>query len=117
MVELAASASTGVVDAPVIVAYDAALLKFLDASPGDFLNRDGTQVMFLVNAAQTGKVILGIGRTERLHGMSGKGILCRLRFSATAKGQGFIRTEQAMAWGEDGAPLAVEVNSIYVESH
>jgi hypothetical protein len=115
VVEIQARTSSRVVDAPLTLAYDPALLRFLDAGRGEFLARDGTSLVFLANGhSRSGEVALGIGRTDRIHGISGEGTLCSVRFIASAPGEATFEFRQAMAWGEAGASLSVETNSIMV---
>ncbi len=109
---LAASASR-VVDAPLHLIYDPERLRFADASEGDFLGRDGTGTVFLVNGhSRPGDVVVGIGRSNRSSGATGSGVLCRIRFEVLARGVTRVTVGDAMAWGDDGAPLAVSGGSI-----
>ncbi len=109
VVEVLATSTWKIVDAPLGLSYDPALLRFLDASQGDFLSRDGAGAVFLANGqSHPGDVALGIGRTNRAHGVSGEGTLCRVRFVATAPGEALLQIHGAMAWGEAGVSLTVE---------
>jgi len=113
VVEVSASTAARVVDTPITLAYDPALLGFLDASQGHFLDRDGSSAIFLANGtSQPGRVLIGLGRADRAHGVSGSGVLCRVRFLALASGEATLRLEQAMAWGESGVSLPTQSNSI-----
>jgi hypothetical protein len=115
VVEVQARTSSRVVDAPFILAYDANHVSFLGSSAGDFLGRDGTSLVFLANGqSHAGEVSVGIGRTDRRRGISGEGTLCTLRFAAAAPGEVSFQIRHAMAWGEAGAPLPIQSNSITV---
>jgi hypothetical protein len=115
VIEVQARASSRVVDAPFILAYDAERMRFLGAEQGDFLARDGASLVFLANGqSHAGEVSVGIGRTDRRRGISGEGTLCRVRFVATAPGEVSFQIRHAMAWGEAGASLPVQSNSVMV---
>jgi hypothetical protein len=102
-----------VVDAPLTLEYNASMLRYLDASQGEFLTRGGGSVVFLANGeARPGQVDIGIGRTDRSRGVAGEGTLCRVRFMTLATGAASLQIRQAMAWGERGAVIRVESNSV-----
>src|SRR5213594_1083944 len=112
VVVLAASAAR-VVDAPLHLLYDPARLRFADAFEGDYLNRDGSGTVFLVNGvSRPGDVVIGIGRVNRSRGVGGSGTLCRVRFQVLASGVTRISIGNAMAWGDDGALIAVSGGSV-----
>jgi hypothetical protein len=114
-VEVSASSPARVVDAPLHLLYDAARLRFVDAAEGDYLRRDGSGTVFLVNGrSQPGIVTIGLGRTDRSRGVSGSGTLCRVRFEALAPGRTRVAVGQAMAWADDGSMLAVGTDSIEI---
>jgi len=109
---LAASAAR-VVDAPLHLLYDPARLRFAGASEGDYLNRDGSGTVFLVNGvSRPGDVVIGIGRSNRSRGTAGSGTLCRVRFEVLAPGPTRISIGNAMAWEDDGALIAVSGGSV-----
>jgi len=112
VVVLAASAAR-VVDAPLHLLYYPARLRFADAFEGDYLNRDGSGTVFLVNGvSRPGDVVIGIGRVNRSRGVGGSGTLCRVRFQVLAPGVTRISIGNAMAWGDDGALIAVSGGSV-----
>ena len=115
-VEIGAASSTGVVDAPLHLLYDPALLRFVAATEGDFMNRDGASTVFLVNGqSRPGDVVIGIGRTDRSHGAGGRGTLCFVRFKVLASGAARVAIGTAMAWGVDGALLPVSTEAAEIQ--
>ena len=113
MIEIVATSSARIVDAPLHVAYDSEVLRFLDASAGGFLSLDGGQLVFLANGhTRPGDVAIGIGRTNRTLGLEGTGTLCRLRFVALAAGATTIGISRAMAWTDTGRLLPVRLASL-----
>ena len=111
-VEVAAVSTAGVVDAPLHLVYDQARLRFLEASEGDYMNRDGGATVFLVNGhSRPGDVVIGIGRSDRSSGALGRGTLCRVRFEALAPGTATLSIGPAMAWAVDGSLLPVATNT------
>ena len=114
-VEVLAASSARVVDAPLHLAYDPARLRFVDALEGDYLNRDGSGTVFLVNGvSRPGDVVIGIGRSNRSRGAGGSGALCRVRFEVLAAGIARVSVGQAMAWADDGALLPVSFGSVEI---
>jgi hypothetical protein len=107
-VAIEAESWTSVVDAPLHLLFDPTHLRFIDASEGDFLKRDGAATLFLVNGlSRPGDVVIGIGRTDRSRGASGRGTLCAVRFEVIASGSTRVAIGQALAWAVDGSPIAV----------
>ena len=112
-VAVLAASEARVVDAPLHLLYDPARLRFAGASEGDYLNRDGSSTVFLVNGvSRPGDVVIGIGRSSRSRGTAGSGTLCRVRFEVITSGSARISVGDAMAWGDDGAPIAVSGGSV-----
>jgi len=115
-VEIGAATSTGVVDAPLHLLYDPARLRFVAATEGDFMNRDGASTVFLVNGqTRPGDVVIGIGRTDRSHGSGGHGTLCLVRFKVLASGATTVAIGSAMAWGADGRLLPVSTGAAEIQ--
>ncbi len=115
-VEIGAVSTTGVVDAPLHLLYDPARLRFLEASEGDYMRRDGAATVFLVNAeARPGDVVIGIGRTDRSRGAGGRGTLCLVRFVVLAPGAARVAIGSAMAWGADGSLLPVTTGAAEIQ--
>jgi len=107
-VDVMASSSTAVVDAPLHLSFDPNVLGFVDGAPGDFLTQGGSSVVFLVDGqSHPGDVAVAAGRTERERGASGAGLLCRIRFRGVGVGATPVVVGQARAWGTAGETLAV----------
>ena len=114
-VEVRATASGRVVDAPLHLAYDATRLRYVAGEEGDFLKRDGSGTVFLINGrSQAGVITIGLGRLDRQHGLSGAGTHCRVRFEVIAPGRSRVAVGQAMAWADDGAMLPVGTDAITI---
>jgi len=114
--EIAASATGGVVDAPLHLVYDPAQLRFLDASEGDYMKQDGVATVFLVNGqSRPGDVVIGVGRTDRSRGAVGSGTLCRVRFEVRSAGTARLAIGSAMAWAADGSLLPVTSSAAEIQ--
>jgi hypothetical protein len=114
-VEVQATATARVVDAPLHLDYDATRLRYVAGEEGDFLKRDGTGTVFLINGLSLpGVVTIGLGRLDRAHGLSGAGTHCRVRFEVIAPGASRVAVGQAMAWADDGSMLKVETDAVEV---
>lgn len=114
-VEIRASSPARVVDAPLHLLYDAVRLRFVEGAEGDYLKRDGSGTVFLVNGrSQPGVVTIGLGRTDRAHGLSGAGTHCRVRFQVMAPGVSRVAVGRAMAWADDGSMLPVATAPIEI---
>ena len=112
-VEIRASSTARVVDAPLHLVYDAAQLRYLGGEEGDFLKKDGSGTVFLINGrSQPGVVTIGVGRLDRSHGLSGAGTHCRVRFEVIAAGRSRVAVGQAMAWADDGSMLPIGTDAI-----
>jgi general secretion pathway protein D len=115
-VEIAASATGGVVDAPIHLVYDPAQLRFLEASEGDYMKQDGVATVFLVNGqSRPGDVLIGVGRTDRSRGAVGSGTLCRVRFEVRSAGAARLAIGSAMAWAVDGSLLPVTSSAAEIQ--
>jgi hypothetical protein len=114
-VEVRASTLARVVDAPLHLDYDATRLRYEAGEEGDFLKRDGTGTVFLINGLSLpGVVTIGLGRLDRAHGLSGSGTHCRVRFEVIAPGASRVAVGQAMAWADDGSMLRVETDAVEI---
>lgn len=114
-VEVRASTLARVVDAPLHLAYDTTRLRYVKGEEGNFLNRDGSGTVFLINGRSLpGVVTIGLGRLDRAHGLSGAGTHCRVRFEVIAPGVSRVAVVQAMAWADDGSMLKVGTDAVEV---
>lgn len=106
--EVRADTTARIVDAPFTVAYDPAVLRYTGAEAGPFLQADGGAVVFLANGtARPGRVVIGVGRGDRGRGLSGSGLLCRLRFEVLRPGDAGVQVAEMLAWGDDGRAVPV----------
>jgi hypothetical protein len=107
-VDVMASSSTAVVDAPLHLSFDPTVLEFVDGGPGDFLAQGGSSVVFLADGrSRPGDVAIAAGRVTREQGASGSGLLCRVRFRGVGVGATPVAVGQAKAWGTAGETLTV----------
>ena len=107
-VDVMASASTSVVDAPLHLMFDPTVIAYVDGAPGDFLAQGGSSVVFLADGlSRPGEVAIAVGRVGREQGASGSGLLCRLRFRGAGAGTSAVSVGQAKAWDGAGELLTV----------
>lgn len=107
-VDVLASSSASVVDAPLHLTFDPNVVEFVDGVPGDFLTQGGSSVVFLADgASRPGDVAVAAGRVDRQHGASGSGLLCRVRFRGLRTGTTSVLVGRAKAWGSHGEALTV----------
>jgi len=107
-VDVMASASSAVVDAPLHLAFDPSVVEFVEGTPGDFLAQGGSSVVFLVDGrSRPGDVAIAAGRVERKDGARGAGLLCRVSFRGVRAGTTSVVVGQAKAWGNRGEELTV----------
>jgi len=107
-VDVMASSSAAVVDAPLHLTSDPNVLEFVDGTPGDFLTQGGSSVVFLADGrSRPGDVAIAAGRVSRESGASGSGLLCRVRFRGVGVGTTAVSVGQAKAWGTQGEELTV----------
>jgi hypothetical protein len=107
-VDVMASSSTAVVDAPLHLSFGPNVLEFVDAVTGDFLTQGGSSVVFLADGrSRPGDVAIAAGRVTREAGASGSGLLCRVRLRGVGAGTSAVAVGQAKAWGTAGEELPV----------
>ena len=107
-VDVIASSSTAVVDAPLHLTFDPAVMEFVDGTTGDFLTQGGSSVVFFADGrSRPGDVAIAAGRLERERGASGAGLLCRVRLRGIGPGTTSVAVGEARAWGAQGQELAV----------
>jgi hypothetical protein len=107
-VDVMASSRSPVVDAPLHLVFDPSVLEFVDGTPGDFLAQRGSSIVFLADGTTVpGDVAVAAGRTEREHGASGDGLLCRVRFRGIGAGTTAVVVSEAKGWGAGGEALTV----------
>ena len=107
-VDVMASSTTAVVDAPLHLTFDPNVVEFVDGAPGDFLTQGGSSVVFLADGrSRPGDVAIAAGRVAREQGASGSGLLCRVRLRGVGVGATPVLVGQAKAWGTVGEALTV----------
>jgi hypothetical protein len=107
-VDVMASSSTAVVDAPLHLSFGPEVLEFVDGAPGDFLTQGGSSVVFLADGhTRPGDVAIAAGRVARDEGATGSGLLCRVRLRGVGVGSSAVAVGQAKAWGTGGEVLPV----------
>jgi general secretion pathway protein D len=96
--------------APMRIAYNPAVLRLMDVNKGDFLGKDGQQVVFSeTKVPDQGKAIVSINRVPGAGGMSGGGTLLTLRFQAIAAGESPIGFEELTLRDAKLQPIKVAV--------
>jgi len=117
-VDVMASSSTAVVDAPLHLTFDPNVVEFVDGAPGDFLTQGGSSIVFFADGrSRPGDVAVAAGRVEREQGASGAGLLCRVRFRGVRVGTTPVLVGQAKAWGTQGEELTVLAGGTTVVVH
>jgi len=107
-VDVMASSSSAIVDAPLHLTFDPNVLEFVDGTPGDFLTQGGSSIVFLADgSSRPGDVAVAAGRVEREHGATGAGLLCRFRFRGVGAGTTPVLVGNAKVWGTRGEALTV----------
>lgn len=113
--EVFASTRERILDAPFRLVFDPAKLQFLSATPGNFLKRDGTELVFLANGVtHPGSVEIGIGRSNRARGISGNAVLCRVKLKVISPGSAEVTIAQASAWSDRHDEVAVKMATLRI---
>lgn len=81
---------------PLTLEYDPKTLEVLGVERGDFLGGDG-EATLLSDTSQPGRVVLGASRLGSRPGVSGNGVVARIRFRARDAGSSDLRLSQAVA--------------------
>jgi hypothetical protein len=86
-VEVRVSGSSDVAHAPFHLRFNPRVLRFDHGEEGPFLSGDGNPTVFFANPDSTGgAVVVALSRLGRSGGVGGDGVLCRLHFTAIARG-------------------------------
>ncbi|HET8889038.1 MAG TPA: cohesin domain-containing protein [Candidatus Angelobacter sp.] len=76
---------------PIQISYDPKVLQFVSVTNGDFLAKDGQNVVLVHrDDASTGKLQVTAQRPPGVQGVSGDGTVFNLTFTAKAKGTGTV---------------------------
>ncbi|HEY3769010.1 MAG TPA: cohesin domain-containing protein [Candidatus Angelobacter sp.] len=93
---------------PILISYDPKILQFMSVTNGDFLAKDGQNVVLVHrDDASTGKLQITAQRTPGMHGVSGDGTVFNLVFTAKAKGTGTVSIATPGARNSKNQPLDV----------
>jgi general secretion pathway protein D len=103
---------------PIQITYDPGKVQFTSVSNGDFLAKDGQQVILVHrDDAASGKLQITAQRPPGAEGVSGDGTVFNLVFTAKAKGTSVIsiavpgaRNSQNQALDVTGSQASVTVN-------
>ena len=88
--------------------YDPQVIAFAGFEAGAFLDGEGITVTILVSEPQPGTVVIGGSRVGAVAGASGSGTLLLLRFTAVTAGKSTISIDNAGAFDNTGAEIALE---------
>ena len=93
---------------PILVSYDPAILQFVNVTNGDFLAKDGQNVVLVHrDDPSTGKLQITAQRPPGSQGVSGDGTVFNLVFTAKAKGTGTVSIATPGARNSQNQPLDV----------
>ena len=93
---------------PIQITYDPKVIQFTSVSSGDFLAKDGQQVILVHrDDASSGKLQITAQRPPGTAGVSGDGAVFNLVFTAKAKGTGAISISVPGARNSQNQPLEV----------
>jgi len=93
---------------PIQISYDPRILQFMSVTNGDFLAKDGQNVVLVHrDDASTGKLQVTAQRTPGMQGVTGDGTVFNLVFTAKAKGTGTISISTPGARNSKNQPLDV----------
>ncbi|HEX2643505.1 MAG TPA: cohesin domain-containing protein [Thermoanaerobaculia bacterium] len=87
--------------------YPSNLLRFeSSANATGFLDQGGAQASYVASLARAGLLVVGYTRLGQVAGVSGSGLLARVRFTAIATGSGTVRFSRNSAYSSQGAVMA-----------
>jgi general secretion pathway protein D len=93
---------------PILVSYDPAILQFVNVTNGDFLAKDGQNVVLVHrDDPSTGKLQITAQRPPGTQGVSGDGTVFNLVFTAKSKGTGTVSIATPGARNSQNQPLDV----------
>jgi general secretion pathway protein D len=107
-VAIAVSQGQDIAAVPIQVSYDPRLLQFVSVTNGDFLAKDGQNVVLVHrDDASTGKLQITAQRPPGAQGVTGDGTVFNLTFTAKSKGTGTISIAVPGARNSKNQPLDV----------
>jgi general secretion pathway protein D len=81
---------TDIASVPLQITYDSAKLSLVNVDSGDFLSRDGQNVLLSHRDDGPGSININASRPPGAAGVSGTGVVCILSFQAKAAGESAI---------------------------
>jgi general secretion pathway protein D len=109
-ITLAVQLSQGqdVASVPIQISYDPRVLQFMSVTSGDFLAKDGQNVVLVHrDDPSTGKLQVTAQRPPGMQGVTGDGTVFNLVFTAKAKGTGTVSISTPGARNSKNQPLDV----------
>jgi general secretion pathway protein D len=93
---------------PILISYDPTILQFVNVTNGDFLAKDGQNVVLVHrDDPSTGKLQITAQRPPGAQGVSGDGTVFNLVFTAKSKGTGTVSIATPGARNSQNQPLDV----------
>jgi general secretion pathway protein D len=118
VVTVEATAAKPVAHLPLALSYDPAVLAVEDVVPGDFLG-PASSAEILSDSSHPGELVLGASRLGSQPGVTGSGVVARVRFRALTLGASEIAFVRGKALGPGLqllAPLAFETARVSVDT-
>ncbi|MDA8430702.1 MAG: cohesin domain-containing protein [Geobacteraceae bacterium] len=104
--------------APFVMTYDPAVVDFIKATEGTFLNHDGKPTLFSVTPdVKGGTLTVKLERAPKSGGVSGYGTLASALFGAKSKGTAHFGFRSLNFTAADGKPLEILPFSTTVDVH
>jgi general secretion pathway protein D len=98
------------------IQYDPAVVQFVSAAEGSFLNQGGASTLFTYSVLeQSGQIVVGLKQGADGRGASGGGELFSLRFRATASGSTEIKPTLTNLRNTQGEKIDVDSSGLMVE--
>ena len=88
---------------PVTLRFDRRLLELESVEEGRFLGPEN--VAKILAASRPGRMVLGASRLGAVPGVTGSGVLAKLRFRALAEGEAVVAFEKGKALDAELKPL------------
>jgi hypothetical protein len=107
VLEVRASAVTGLYGVAFDLSYPAAALDFTAFRPGEFLTAGGAAVSTQVFESAPGNLVVGITRVGNVAGAAGDGVLVELELQSVASGSGSLAFRENAAFRADGSPMTL----------
>lgn len=100
----------GITNAPFYLRYESQLIKFVKATEGTFMKKDGKTSSFMTfDDEKRGKLIVGNSRIGDTEGISGSGTIMTVLFRAVQKGETRLSLENVKISGRNSKVVPVNV--------